>query len=202
MSYQENINELQNENTFTLANTVSVKTKPKLGSDSEDTGEDYYIEINLPSALATVLNGSGLEWTLSEIYTSSSIQEMVVLDGDVQSQSFNQTDLNMATYSNPKRVEIYTETDSSASPYLVFQEVVSNGIQGWQIYAPVPFNITYTTGGKNTWTTATSTELVSVQQVKVYDNCISNIQNPPPPGSVAMFDMTAQNIIGEVDLQS
>lgn len=202
MSYQEKTDDSQEENVVLLANGATVKTKPKLDNDCNETDDDYYIEINLPGASAIVLNGSGNQWTLSQLNTTSAIQELVVLDGNVQTQSFNETELNMAAFSSPKRVEIYTSSDSSATPYVIFQEVVSRGVQGWQIYAPVPFIITSTSGGKNSWTTAVSSEDVSIEQVKVYENCDYNVQQPPPPESVALFDMTSQEIIGEIDIQS
>jgi len=201
MSYQETSSDL-NDTLLALSSATKLKTKPKLGCEADDTNEDYYIEISLPNTSASVLTGSGNQWILSQIYLSSSIQEMVVLEGDVQTQNFEETDLNMATYSSPKRVEIYTTADPSATPYVVIQEVVSKGIQGWQIYSPVPFIIETAPNGKGTWQTAMSSEYVSIQQVRVYENCDYNVQLPPPPGSTPLFEMATEQMIGEVDVQS
>lgn len=200
MSYQEKSSELD-EALSVLSNTTRVRTRPKLGSETDETNEDFYIEISLPGSSATVLSGSGNQWTLSQISLSNTMQELVILEGDVQTQNFDETDLNMTTYSTPKRVEIYTTADASATPYVIIQEVVSKGIEGWQIYSPVPF-IIETSSGSGSWQTAMSSEYVSIQQVRVFDNCDYNIQQPPPPGTTPLFEKTTEMMIGEVDVQS
>ncbi|MCD9185026.1 MAG: hypothetical protein LUM44_01225 [Pyrinomonadaceae bacterium] len=201
MSYQENPSETVNDCEMLPGTTVRVKTKPKIASQEETTDQDFYIEISLPNNVAVVQSGQGNEWTLSDIPLTTSIQEIVIQEGNSQSKDYEETSLNTTTYSCPKRVEIYTVDDPTAPPYLVFQEVINKGVTGWQIYAPVPF-IIQTSGGNDSWMTAISSEYVTMKQVVVFDNCNYSIQQPPPPGAAPLFDMGTQSVLTEVDIQS
>jgi len=201
MSYQENPSESVNDCEMLPTSTVLVKNRPKISSEEEATDQDFYIEITLPNNVAVVQNGQGNEWTLSDISLNASIQEIVIQEGNSQSKDYEETSLNTTTYSCPKRIEIYTVDDPSATPYLVFQEVVNKGVTGWQIYAPVPF-IIQTSGGNDSWMTAISSEYVTMKQVAVFDNCNYSIQQPPPPGATPLFDMGTESVLTEVDSQS
>lgn len=206
MSYQEenaqNKSAQLKDDLPTAANATIVRKRPKLGCDS--TGGNDYIGIDLFNATAVVQSGKGLNWVLSEADFTATIESLTILESNPQTGSFDETDLNCTTYASPKRIEIYVSDKAGDPPYLVFQEVLSPGVTGWQLYSPASFDIVSTpsaNGEDTTWQYAVSTEPVSILQVRVYQNCNFSIQNPPPPGVAPLFEKITSTDIGQISIQ-
>lgn len=201
MNYQNNPQNTDKDTVPSQAAPVTVRKRPRLGS--ENTEENDYIGIDLAHEPAIVQSGKGDEWNLSQIGFTSAIQQVTIFENNTQVGDYDETSVNCITYSSQKRIEIYTSELPGATPYIVFQEVENQGIVGWQVYAPIAFYIeSPPSGGQTSWQSAVSAEPVSIKEVRVYDNCNFNIENPPPPGSMPMFEKVTSMVIGEIDIQN
>lgn len=180
---------------------IAIKPRPGINADGADTSADH-IGIYLDYDTALVQTGSGTQWTLSLVAVTAPIQGFTIYDGAAPVEDYNETNLNCLTFSGPKRIEIVTSDAIDADPYLVFQEVIkANVVTGWQIYAPVAFDIVDSSHlPVNTWQYAVSSEPVSIKQVRLFESCNVSIETAAPPLPGALFQKITTNDIGEVDL--
>lgn len=179
---------------------IYIKPRPRPVTSGNDATNDH-IGIYLDYDNAEVESGTGNQWTLSFVPVSAPIQGFTIFDGTTRTDDNNETNLNCLIFPGPKRIEIVTSDEFDAPPYIVFQEVISaNGVTGWQIYAPVPFEIDSTERSDKTWQNAVSTEPVSIKQVRLFEQCNVSIESPPPPLPGALFQKITTNGISEVTL--
>lgn len=177
---------------------IPIYIKPRRGLHA--AGD--YLGIYLPYDNAQVQSGSTDQWNLSLVSITAPIQGFTIYEGVSQEQDYNETNLNCLTFAEPKRIEIVASDALDAAPYLVFQEVIKGGsVDGWQIYAPTPFDIVHPPHkSPQTWQNAVSSEPVSIKQVRLYENCNFDIKDTPPAIPGALFQKVTTKNISEVSL--
>ena len=180
---------------------IYIKPRPGTGTTETD-GKADHLGIYLDYDAGQIQSGTGKEWTLSLVSVTAPIQGFTIFEGSGETQDYNETNLNCLTFSGPKRIEIVTSDELDAAPYLVFQEVIeNNSVTGWQIYAPVAFEVVNSSHSSDkTWQNAVSSEPVSIKQVRLFEDCNFSIETTPPPIPGALFQKVTTKAIGEVDL--
>lgn len=184
-----------------------IYTKPSYhcgGEEQTNSAVACGIEIHLPYDMGVVETGQGTSWSLSLVPVTAPIAGFTIFDGAATEEDFNETNLNCLTFTGPKRIELVATDNLSDKAFLVFQEVIENSVvTGWQIYSPIDFNIiadpeTETDIEKpTTWQTALTTDVTTIKQVRLYEDCDFAITATPPPIPGALFQKVTSSEISE-----